>query len=115
MKYKWSWTGKEATLEDLQAQVGPGWADIVKDMAEDLERIGWNGEVDQIKEKFGGLRFYFGSGGIPEGWHNIAWAIESYYEGKSLVACELCGKPGERRGSGWLRTLCKECHEAQPS
>ena len=60
----------------------------------------------QIKEKFGGLRFYYDGGdAVVDGMVRMAesWAARS---------CEKCGKPGERRGGGWIRTLCDE-HEAE--
>lgn len=56
--------------------------------------------VEQIKEKFGGLRFYY-SGGDDHisGMVRMAeiWAGAS---------CEECGAPGESRGGGWIKTLC---------
>lgn len=63
-------------------------------------------EVHQIKEKFGGLRFYadfvddFGDGAIRMA---EAWADNT---------CEVCGSPGKRRSGGWVRTLC-DTHEAE--
>jgi hypothetical protein len=58
--------------------------------------------VNQIKEKFGGLRFYY-SGGDDEisGMVRIAEAVAS-------ITCETCGAPGKSRGGGWIRTLCDE-------
>jgi hypothetical protein len=108
VKFAWEWTGKEATLEELQNHVGPGWADIVKECAEDLFAIGWDGTVTQIKEKFGGLRFYFRRSGIPENLRRVSMCIEIYYENRSLNICEECGKPGYKRAGDWLKTLCKE-------
>jgi len=29
----------------------------------------------------------------------------------SFKTCELCGKPGSRRGDGWVRTLCTPCEQ----
>jgi hypothetical protein len=58
--------------------------------------------VNQIKEKFGGLRFYY-SGGDDEisGMVRMAecWAAHS---------CETCGNVGVSRSGGWIRTLCEE-------
>jgi len=62
--------------------------------------------VAQIKEKFGGLRFYYDGGDATvDGMVRMAesWAARS---------CEECGAPGERRGGGWIRTLCDH-HEAE--
>ena len=62
-------------------------------------------EVQQIKEKFGGLRFYYDGGDEQiSGMVRMAelWAGRS---------CETCGNLGERRSGGWIRTLCDK-HEA---
>jgi hypothetical protein len=61
--------------------------------------------VEQIKEKFGGLRFYYQGGDAHiSGMVTMAevWAHRT---------CETCGDRGERRSGGWVRTLCDK-HEA---
>jgi len=63
-------------------------------------------KVAQIKEKFGGLRFYY-DGGDDEISGMVRMAER--WAGRS---CETCGKPGRRRDGGWIRTLCDE-HEAE--
>jgi len=60
--------------------------------------------VHQIKEKFGGLRFYF------EGGDNEIHGMVRMAEAWAACTCEDCGKPGIRRSGGWIRTLCDE-HE----
>jgi hypothetical protein len=60
----------------------------------------------QVKEKFGGLRFYV-SGGDEKTNAYIMFA-----EAMSYKICEVCGKPGRQRGSSWLVTLCDE-HAAE--
>jgi len=56
--------------------------------------------VDQVKEKFGTLRFYYSGGDdYVDGVVRMAEAI-------SAVTCEECGSPGEQRSDGWIRTLC---------
>lgn len=62
--------------------------------------------VQQIKEKFGGLRFYYDGG--DEHVHGLVSMAESW----AGVACEECGGIGVRRGGGWIRTLC-DTHEAE--
>lgn len=57
----------------------------------------------QVKEKFGGLRFYIGSGS-PEIYGMIRMA-----EAMSFRTCEDCGNPGQTRPGGWIRTLCDLC------
>jgi len=103
-------------------EVGPGWWPILESLCERINsHVEWKqnqlekyqrGEgcpdvvVAQIKEKFGGLRFYY-DGGDDEVSGMVrmaeAWADHS---------CEECGKPGKRRDGGWIKTLCDE-HEAE--
>jgi hypothetical protein len=59
-------------------------------------------EVLEVKEKFGGLRFYLN-------YQNdlISTLIEvSQFE--SLHTCGVCGQPGQRRGDSWIQTLSDE-------
>jgi hypothetical protein len=60
----------------------------------------------QVKEKFGGLRFYYNGG--DDHIHGLARMAESM----SVVTCEECGAPGSIRGGGWIHTLC-DTHEAE--
>jgi hypothetical protein len=60
--------------------------------------------VAQIKEKFGGLRFYV-HGGSQDLWHRIDAAEQASYH-----ICEKCGAPGVLRSGGWLKTLCDTHH-----
>ena len=81
--------------------VGPGWNNIIYDLNKKLEAEKPDYQIFQIKEKFGGLRFYTDK--LPYlGWDYIKEA-----EKLSLKTCEECGRPGKiwsRRG--WVRTLC---------
>jgi hypothetical protein len=63
--------------------------------------------LDQIKEKFGTLRFYYTGG------DDYISGMVSLAESMSGVTCEECGNPGDRRGGGWVRTLCHPCEEAR--
>lgn len=59
--------------------------------------------VAQVKEKWGGLRFYVdGADGYVRGAVDMA-------EMMSYRVCEACGSPGKRRPGGWVRTLCDGC------
>lgn len=57
----------------------------------------------QIKEKFGGLRFYYDGGNDA-----IAAAVE-LTENLSYRICELCGSPGTQNTTGWIKTRCPTC------
>ena len=63
--------------------------------------------LDQIKEKFGTLRFYYSGG------DEYISGLASMAESMSAVTCEECGNPGKTVGGGWLTTLCKEHAEAR--
>ena len=58
--------------------------------------------VQQVKEKFGTLRFYCGGG-------ESIYRFISLAERLSAVTCEDCGKRGTANDSGWITTLCVEC------
>lgn len=61
-------------------------------------------KIDQIKEKFGDLRFYF-SGGDDQISGMVRFA--EYLCGQT---CEITGKKGQMCSSagGWMKTLCEE-------
>ncbi|CAB4129879.1 hypothetical protein UFOVP116_159 [uncultured Caudovirales phage] len=62
--------------------------------------------VDQVKEKFGTLSFYYTGGD-----KHISGMVRMA-EGMSGVTCEECGAPGTTKGRGWISTLCSE-HRTQ--
>ncbi len=58
----------------------------------------------QVKEKFGGLRFYVDSGTIEQ------YAIIHFTENLSYTICEICGSTkGVIQTKGWVKTICKKC------
>jgi hypothetical protein len=70
------------------------------DIPEEVEPV----VVQQIKEKFGSLRFYYSGGD-----EYVSGAV-NFAESMSVDLCEECGAPGKRRDGGWIRTLCDQ-HE----
>jgi len=58
--------------------------------------------LDQVKEKFGTLRFYYTGG------DDYISGMVTMAESMSGVTCETCGKHGKRVGGGWVTTLCEE-------
>jgi hypothetical protein len=63
--------------------------------------------LDQVKEKFGTLRFYYTGG------DDYISGMVSLAESMTSVTCESCGNPGETRGGGWIHTYCTPCEEAR--
>ena len=91
--YKWKQDLRARLLkENIHNQVIPDEVEFPK--------------VAQIKEKFGGLRFYIDGG--DEFAHGAIQMAESW----ASRTCEKCGAPGQKRSGGWIRTLC-DTHEAE--
>ena len=82
---------------------GDGWYKLIDELSAKLEPLGV--VAAQVKEKFGGLRFYLETGSEE------AWDLVSKAEEQSLRTCERCGETGRPRGRGWITTLCDECEE----
>jgi len=60
--------------------------------------------ASQVKEKFGGLRFYV------EKASDQQYAVISFVESLSYKVCEKCGSMKDiGRTQGWITTLCKNC------
>lgn len=93
--------------DGFMGTVGKGWVPILDRLARRLIALGWDRRVAQIKEKFGGLRFY--SDSLTSEMHEAVREAEA----ESFRTCEDCGAPGEHRGGGWIRTLCDACEAAR--
>jgi len=86
-------------------------------------------EVDQIKEKYGGLRFYYHTYcdesiepeegpernriGSWDGYFHMIEGAVWMAEDMSTNICEYCGNPGKLRPDGWWKTRCDRCEEEQ--
>ena len=98
-------------------ECGDGWYNILNLLMSNIQHYtDWNNKnfekgytqykqvpqvtLDQVKEKFGTLRFYYTGGD-----EHISGMVRMA-ESMSSVICEECGNPGERRGSGWIYTAC---------
>lgn len=90
---------------------GDGWYQLVYNLSKRVDKLlkkeskafqaGFT--VDQVKQKFGGLRFYTSI-------HSDAIQKEiDKAETKSFETCEECGKPGKLRGTHWVQTVCNSC------
>ena len=58
--------------------------------------------ADQVKEKFGSLRFYMSN--ATEEMRDLVREAEE----KSGSMCEICGEFGTMRSGGWIRCLCDQ-------
>lgn len=92
----------------LGGHVLPGWVPILEKLNDGLLALDPDLEINQVKEKFGALRFYY-------------FATQNAEEIKALVReaeiasekiCEVCGVDAPEgpalHGTSWLKTLCPE-------
>lgn len=96
--------------------ISEGWWVIIEQLCANIQHhLNWKNKesevvpqvvVHQIKEKFGGLRFYYGGG--DDEISGMVRMAESW----AANACEGCGGIASRRSGGWIRTLCDK-HEAE--
>ena len=87
--------------------VGVGGFNIIDSLCTDLQalsdKLGHQIVATQVKEKFGGLRFYTGPSLDPQ-WNRISRAEE-----QAAVTCDVCGKEGKMSNiGGWMATRCEE-------
>lgn len=89
-------------------ECGNGWFELIKELCEKLEALDLKDfRVLQVKEKYGGLRFY--TGGVELEKADEVDRLINEAEAKSLTVCEECGKPGKPNGRGWIKTQCEIC------
>lgn len=86
----------------------PGWLELLDELCRSLTNyLNENPDVPpvmvrQIKEKFGGLRFYY------EGGDGRCRAAVDNAQEASLSVCEVCGMPGQLVGTRWVSVRCDE-------
>ncbi|MFD9826391.1 hypothetical protein ACFWXB_02845 [Tsukamurella tyrosinosolvens] len=85
--------------------IGPGWYPIIVALDRALSAIDPDYQLVQVKEKFGGLRYYVEF--EPDRARSGFDALIREAELRSERTCEVCGAEGgpAHRGS-WVRTLC---------
>ena len=88
-----------------------GWFDLlhecIQEIKEACEKEKLDIKVNQIKEKYGTLRFYVCS--YPESIRKIIDKAEE----RSAKTCESCGKPATviKVRPHWVQCCCEECLE----
>jgi len=89
--------------------VGDGWYKLIYELVHDirindLKKGDWITKATQVKEKFGGLRFYV------TGTSDKNWALIRNAEQKSYAVCEETGSEVEvgTWNNGWVRTICRK-------
>ena len=117
---------------------GKGWLGIIQDLDKQIAKIAPHYEIDQIKEKFGALRYYYD---IPlTRYEKHRWFYRWFYwnigrlitnkrrrqrakinplvakaERDSVGTCEYCGAKDNvstcKIDGYWLKTVCRECYD----
>jgi len=87
-----------------------GWYNIIDGLCKKIQKYVDKNKIKQVeaiqvKEKFGGLRFYVTES--PDVIYKYIYDAEK----ASLVTCEECGAKGDSKNSNshWIRTLCNKC------
>lgn len=116
-----------------------GWEQLMQRLCTDLnglldDKQAARFRVDQVKEKYGTLRFYYAVGSRSKVNVDVAYpgeherivtspkitggfpaakvdALIRKAEAESAVICASCGAPGVLRRDGWLRVSCDACEE----
>lgn len=88
--------------------IGIGWEKIVIDCDAELALIDPNYEILQVKQKFGGLRFYYKPSDSSDSGIRLEMdEVVRKYEAIADRTCEETGLPGVKMKSigGWIKTL----------
>ena len=99
---------------------GDGWYELLDKLCHQLTVIKEASSLQvvalQVKEKFGGLRFYTSVEPLDETeqkdvWMSVIDAVKRQAMSKSENTCESCGEFGCSffLKDGWLVTRCKKC------
>lgn len=110
---------KTRTAMSWGISCGDGWYELINNLCENIQNRLLNVnrnkpkeehltcEAVQVKEKFGGLRFY------TQGGDDYIEGAISLAESMSYDICNQCGnKAAEQKNNrGWIYTLCNECKE----
>ena len=94
-------------------EVDEGWYQLVLDCDKELSEIDPKYDLQQIKEKFGGLRYYFQPSDPT--LRDKMDAVVTKYEEIASRTCEATGGPGVLMKSvgSWFKTLNPEFAESK--
>lgn len=100
----------------IQASVPSGWVPLVDKLCDDIYNNDPNVKVLQVKEKFGGLRFYYQGSLYEEG--EVVDKLVVAAEKMSYKTCQKCGIVDNHKvetvGEGWwIKTLCEDCKQEE--
>lgn len=82
-----------------------GWLELVDGLCEKLNVLEKPPLVEQVKQKYGGLRFYISNASEK------AYEIINEYENRAESICEFCGSMDNvtKSSTNWIFTVCTKC------
>jgi len=85
---------------------GDGWNGLIYELSEKIVAMDPEVQAVQVKEKFGGLRFY--TGPCDESTYDKVQDLIDEYVEISYHTCEECGSTEDVKQTqgGWIVTLC---------
>lgn len=102
--YDFSWTELDSMPDGWRIAFGDN---MVEEISQELKKFNFEDKyrIVQIKEKWGGLRWYDGGVPINSAVHDIIMK----YGRLSFKICISCGKPATRISKGWISPYCDDC------
>lgn len=89
-----------------------GWQGLVNKLVEDLNNYEADIYILQVKEKFGGLRFYVSVENVSDEDYGEIISLIGQAERDSFMTCEVCSNQAELDNTyRWSLTLCDEHRE----
>lgn len=96
--------------DGIGMDIGDGWRDIVIDELVPLSLfVGRHVVIRKVGEKWGLLDIRPDVKGLDEDRVHAVWHGLQRTRARSASICELCGRHGEIRRTGWHRVRCDRC------
>ena len=96
--------------QSFGVSTNPGWYPLVEKLLLDFRALPQEDgmvRINQIKEKFGGLRVHVEVSGSDDFKERVRDMIEQA-EKEASRTCEFCSDPGVLRTPGWTRVTCEK-------
>lgn len=104
-------------LAQYGMQCDDGWYGLIDALSSFVESQTDDAQIvaHQVKQKFGGLRFYHG--GVPDAVSDrrtqMIFGAITFAEQFSTEICELCGQPAVENGAPMSRARCEDCRNSR--
>lgn len=99
----------ESRYPEIPYECRDGWTRLIDNCLDKMFAVDPDITIDQVKEKFGGLRIYYTSFSDS---YNLLDDFVSDAEDEADVTCEVCGSKSSVRldvSYGWYSTVCRVC------